>query len=265
MPPFWLKDSSPTSTPCVTMEAFCMAQEDSEPQSPDEDSSSSANSSGELSQETELAAQEAGKPSGFLHGLLEFIIAFAIMALVIVLLRQYVIEPFQIPSGSMIPTIEIGDNLYAEKLSVNSSDFVPTVGQVYTFTSPTDPSETLIKRVIAVEGQTIDLIDGKVYVDGVELDEPYVHGQSTYEMNNIMGITYPYTIPEGFFWAMGDNRGNSSDSRVFGPVPISSITGHAVFRYWPIFRTTDEVTVDFGFFEFTFKPFDLNIGSLDYT
>jgi signal peptidase I len=200
-----------------------------------------------------------------LYGVIEFVISFALMLGVVAVLRTFLIEPFTIPSGSMIPTIQKGDSLYVEKVSTSGDDFVPEVGQVYTFTSPTDPTETLIKRVIAVQGQTIDLRDGDVYIDGVKLDEPYVHGQLTEAMNNTKGITYPYTIPDGCFWAMGDNRGNSSDSRVFGPVQISSITGHAFYRYWPIFRSTETVTVDFGAFEFTFDPLDLNIGSLDYT
>jgi len=209
---------------------------------------------------------------GFLRGAGEFVIAFAIMLGVIFLLRQFVVEPFTIPSGSMIPTIEKGDSLYAEKLSILGSDFVPTAGQVYTFTNLEDPDETLIKRVIATQGQTIDLIDGAVYVDGVKLDEPYVHGQQTLPMHadgtgEAVGFdgTFPYTIPEGYFWAMGDNRGNSSDSRVFGPVPISSITGHAVFRYWPIARSASAVTVDFGAFSFSFDPFVLSMGPLAYT
>lgn len=211
-------------------------------------------------------ASVQGKPkSGFFRGFAEFILAFAVMAAVLFGVRTFVIEAYNIPSGSMIPTIQRGDNLYAEKISIKAADFVPVVGQVYTFISPSDPTETLIKRVIAVEGQTIDLIDGQVYIDGVALDEPYVHGQLTYSMSGRNGISYPYTIPDGCFWAMGDNRGNSSDSRVFGPVEISSITGHAVLTFWPALRSSDTVTVDFGVFSFEFPAFELNVGPLDYT
>lgn len=212
-------------------------------------------------------AQGDGSPRrpGWLAGVGEFVIAFAIMALVIWLLRLFVIEPFTIPTRSMVPTIEPGDSVYAEKISIKASDFTPTPGQVYTFTSPEDPSETLIKRVIAVGGQTVDLRDGDVYVDGVKLDEPYTHGQKSEPMRSTAGVTYPYTIPEGYFWAMGDNRGNSSDSRVFGAVPVENITGHAVFRYWPIVRMGEEQTVDLGLFEFEAHPLEINLGPLDYT
>lgn len=219
--------------------------------------------------EAAACAQQGGEEGparyGWLRGIAEFLIAFVILIGVIQLVKMYVMEPFEIPSRSMVPTIVPDDMLYAEKLSLYG-DKTPTVGQVYTFTKPNDDSgETLIKRVIAIGGQTIDLRDGDVYVDDVKLDEPYVHGQKTYAMNSTAGVTYPYTIPEGHFWVMGDNRGNSGDSRVFGAVPYENITGHAVFRYWPIFRVQETETVDLGGFELTVHPIKLNIGPLDYT
>ena len=188
------------------------------------------------------AAAEQKEP--WWRGVIEFVVAFAIMVAAIMLLRTFVIEPFQIPSGSMLNTIEIGDRVFAEKISV-ALDPMPEPGEIVTFVNPRDPSETLIKRVIAVGGQTIDLRDGVVYIDGVALDEPYTDGQPTYPMTadkKFLGgdITYPYTVPEGCFWAMGDNRRNSADSRVFGPVSADSVTGHAIFRYWPIFRSTSD-------------------------
>ena len=206
-------------------------------------------------EEESTAQQEEPKKrrGGWLAGIGEFVIAFAIMALVIWLLRMFVVEPFTIPTRSMVPTIEPHDSVYAEKISIKAADFVPTPGQVYTFINPEDPSETLIKRVIATEGQVIDLRDGDVYVDGVKLDEPYTHGQQTEPMRSTAGVTYPYTVPEGCFWAMGDNRGNSGDSRVFGAVPVDNITGHAVFRYWPIVRDVEG------------EGWKFNLGPLDYT
>ena len=92
----------------------------------------------------------------------------------------------------------------------------------------------LIKRVIAVGGQTVDLRDGAVYVDGEKLDEPYTEGKQSKPLSNSNGITYPYKVPEGEIWVMGDNRTNSLDSRVFGSVPVENVTGHAFWRYWPL-------------------------------
>jgi signal peptidase I len=205
----------------------------------------------------------------WLSGVVEFVIAFALMLAVILALRTWVIEPFEIPSGSMLQTIQIGDRVFAEKITTKLSD-MPEQGEIVTFTNPRDKSETLIKRVIAVGGQTIDLKDGVVYVDGVALDESYTDGQATNPMKSDLSyegavlsvdengravlnetgthtdtqITYPYTIPEGYFWVMGDNRGNSADSRVFGPVKATAITGHAVFRYWPLFRTNSDGSIE---------------------
>ena len=92
--------------------------------------------------------------------------------------------------------------------------------------------------VIAVGGQTVDLRDGRVYVDGVLQDEPYTRGEPSYPLTPYYGLTidYPYTVPEGGLWVMGDNRTNSADSRAFGAIPLESVTGHAVLRYWPLDR-----------------------------
>ncbi|MBQ9691051.1 MAG: signal peptidase I, partial [Eggerthellaceae bacterium] len=99
-------------------------------------------------------------------------------------------------------------------------------------------ARTLIKRIVAVGGQTIDIHDGKVFIDGQELDEPYALG-NTYVLQDQLGTPYqmyPYTIPEGYVWVMGDNRENSADSRKFGPVSEDTITGRALFRFWPVTR-----------------------------
>lgn len=196
----------------------------------------------------ETPAEEQREP--WWRGVLEFIVAFAIMIAAIMALRTFVIEPFEIPSGSMLQTIQIGDRVFAEKISV-ALDPMPEAGEIVTFVNPRDPSETLIKRVIATEGQTVDLRDGLVYVDGEPLDEPYTNGLPSNPMNSQGKVTYPYTIPEGYFWAMGDNRTNSSDSRVFGAVSAESVTGRAVFRYWPIFRTNAD-----GGLELSIGPLD---------
>lgn len=149
-------------------------------------------------------------------------------------LRTFVFQAYEIPSGSMESTIDTGDLVFSEKVSYYLSG--PKRGDIVTFADPEIPSRTLIKRVIAAEGQTVNLVDGEVYVDGVKLDEPYTQGKPSYPLHNSSGtdITYPYTVPSGEVWVMGDNRTNSQDSRFFGSVPVDSITGKAVFTYWPI-------------------------------
>lgn len=149
-------------------------------------------------------------------------------------LRTFVFQAYEIPSGSMEETIMTGDMVFSEKVSYYVGQ--PQQGDIVTFTDPEIASRTLIKRVIATEGQTVDLRDGNVYVDGVKLNEPYTDGKPSYPLTSAYGtsITYPYTIPEGEVWVMGDNRTNSQDSRYFGSIPVDTITGKAVLTYWPI-------------------------------
>jgi signal peptidase I len=139
----------------------------------------------------------------------------------------------------MQPTIEINDRVFAEKVSYHFSSVRP--GDIVTFSDP-EPGyqdRVLIKRVIATGGQTIDLQDGKVLVDGQILDEPYTHGKESAPLPmQLPGVTlkFPYTVPEGEIWVMGDNRTNSADSRYFGPIDETSVLGHAVLRIWPLDR-----------------------------
>jgi signal peptidase I len=150
------------------------------------------------------------------------------------LIRTFVMEPFVIPSESMETTIDVGDRVLGEKISYLTRD--PEQGEIVTFTDPRDSSTTLIKRVIATEGQTVDLRDGVVYVDGEPLDEPYVGDQESYPLETMDGVTisYPYTVPDGCIWVMGDNREHSLDSRYFGAILTDSVTSHVIWIYWPL-------------------------------
>jgi len=139
-----------------------------------------------------------------------------------------------VPTGSMIPTIELKDRLLAEKITYR---FIrpPKPGEIVVFANPdaSDPvAKILIKRVIAVGGQTVDIRDGRVYVDGQALDEPYVHGKETTPGT----VPLPVTVPEGGVWLMGDNRPNSGDSRFFGPQPATAVDGRGFWTYWPLSR-----------------------------
>lgn len=173
---------------------------------------------------------------GLFRSFLSFLIMVAVVFAAAWLLRTFVIAPYQIPSGSMEHTIEISDKLFSEKISYYFRG--PNPGEIVTFEDPEVEGRTLIKRCIAVAGQTIDLQDGAVYVDGQRLDEPYTNGLESYPLATAPGVAleYPCTIPEGHIWVMGDNRTNSADSRYFGPISEESVTGHAVFIYWPINR-----------------------------
>jgi len=87
--------------------------------------------------------------------------------------------------------------------------------------------------VIATGGQTVDLKNGKVIVDGHELIESYTHGLPSDPLTG-GAVSFPYKVPEGDLWVMGDNRTNSGDSRIFGPITVKSVEGHAIWTYWPL-------------------------------
>lgn len=162
--------------------------------------------------------------------LLETAALVALAFLVAQGVKTFLAQPFVIPSGSMEPTIMTGNRVLAEKLTYRFSPG-PAKGDIVVFDDPERQVPELIKRVIAVGGQTVDLRHGSVYVDGVKLDEPYTHGQPSDPLET--EVTYPVTVRAGYLWLMGDNRTNSGDSRVFGPVPATSVRGRAFWTYWP--------------------------------
>jgi signal peptidase I len=171
--------------------------------------------------------EEGERPISFARWLLELVAMVALAFILAAGIRTFIVQPYVIPSGSMIPTIELQDRVIANKFIYRFTD--PKRGDIVVLDDPTGSVNTLIKRVIAVGGETVDLIGGQVVVDGVVLDEPYTHGLPSEPMIQEM----PYTVPEGHVWLMGDNRTNSADSRVFGSVPLSEIKGRAIIRFWP--------------------------------
>jgi signal peptidase I len=103
----------------------------------------------------------------------------------------------------------------------------PHRGDVIVFRAPTDPSRDFIKRIVGVPGDTVEVKEGRVFVNGVGLDEPYIAASPEYRMDK-------QTVPDGQYFVLGDNRNNSSDSHVWGFVPENNIIGQAMFRYWPL-------------------------------
>lgn len=167
---------------------------------------------------------------------LPIVLAIAIAA--VILVRMYVVEPYIIPSESMDPTIEVGDMVLGEKVTLKSED--PKPGDIVFFKNP-DPDSShgvLVKRVVAVGGQTVDLRYGKVYIDGVEEKGGHAHGMSMPLEERYLetDVSFPYKVPEGYIWVMGDNRENSLDSRSFGAIPIDTVYAESWIRYWPFNR-----------------------------
>ncbi|MEW6523434.1 MAG: signal peptidase I [Bacillota bacterium] len=155
---------------------------------------------------------------------LETVLLALVIALVI---RGFVMESFVVQGSSMEPTL-----LNSERLLVNKITFrlrEPQRGDIIVFRYPRSPDRDYIKRVIAVAGETVEIKLGRVYVDGRVLSEPYLLRSGT--------ANFPVTmVPDGHVFVLGDNRGNSDDSRAFGPVPLELIKGKAFFVFWPLGR-----------------------------
>ena len=160
-------------------------------------------------------------------GALEYLVILLVsFALVFGFVRPFVMEAFWIPSGSMIPTLEIGDRVLVNKFIYRFTD--PSRGDIIVFESVDNSNEDLIKRVVGLPGDKIAVRGGKLFVNGEPQKEPYTNkkppDRSFYART---------TVPKDHVFVMGDNRGNSADSRVFGPLPEKNIEGEAFLRFWP--------------------------------
>lgn len=176
----------------------------------------------------------AGAPRRRGRASLEFL-AIVVLALAVALgLRAWVVEAYYIPSGSMIPTLQIGDRILVDKLSF---DFNPVrTGEIVVFRRP--PADTvapqiadLVKRVVGLPGQTIASGPGaQVLINGKPIAQPWLTAQAKADPGPAIRTQ---VIPKGQYFMMGDNRGNSEDSRFFGTVPGSLIVGRVVTIAWP--------------------------------
>jgi signal peptidase I len=164
-----------------------------------------------------------------LRGRVEWLGAAAAMLLLFVFLRAFVFESFSIPTPSMVPYLEPGDRVLVSRLSYRLHDVHR--GDVIVFDAPKGATalqgERLIKRVIALPGETVESRDGHILVNGKQLPETYLPKSTVTE-----GVK-KLTLPKGRYWVMGDNRSNSADSRFFGSITRGSIIGRAFFHIWP--------------------------------
>ncbi|MDQ6927714.1 MAG: signal peptidase I [Actinomycetota bacterium] len=169
------------------------------------------------------------KPSGT-RAVVEWVVILLGAVVVAFVVKTFLLQAFYIPSASMEPTLMIKDRVLVNKLSYDFHDVHR--GDLVVFKSP--PGETnsavkdLIKRVVALPGETVEARDGRVLVNGKPIDESYLpKGVTTSPME-------PHKIPPGDIWVMGDNRSNSKDSRFFGPISQDLIVGRAFIRVWPL-------------------------------
>src|SRR5215204_6951837 len=169
--------------------------------------------------------QDASQKGG--GGVLEFLIILLVsFVLVFGFVRPFIVEAFWIPSASMVPTLKYGDRVLVNKFIYRFTE--PERGDVIVFKSVQGDDQDLIKRVVGVPGDEITVRGGRLFVNGEPQREPYVNKK--YPDRSFYA---PTTVPEGHVFAMGDNRANSQDSRIFGPVPKENIEGEAFLRFWP--------------------------------
>jgi signal peptidase I len=174
----------------------------------------------------------------------EYAEAFAIALLLALLIRSFVVQAFKIPSGSMYPTLHVGDHILVNKLAYGVRlpligtwivrFGVPHRGDVVVFVYPVDPSKDFIKRVVGVPGDAVEIRDKRIFVNGEAWDDPHGYfddptGHQTHTPRDNYG---PVTVPPGMIFVMGDNRDRSYDSRFWGFVDLEDVKGKAFFIYW---------------------------------
>ncbi len=157
--------------------------------------------------------------------------------LLALLLRWQVIEPRWIPSGSMLPTLQIQDRVLIEKISprinkIQKKHFPKE--KIVVFHPPQvlieqgyEAKTALIKRVVGVPGDKLEVHNGSLIRNGKPINEDWIESPIAYEMNEII-------VPKSSLWVLGDNRNNSLDSHIWGPLPEENIIGTAIWRYWPL-------------------------------
>ena len=172
----------------------------------------------------------------------EYTEAILIALVLAFIIRSFIVQAFKIPSGSMIPTLLVGDHILVNKFIFGPqipftkyrlfSFQKPKRGQVVVFLEPTDRKKDFIKRVVGLPGETLQVINRQVHINGKPLkEEDYVYYESSRVIRGLDNYG-PVTIPENCYFMMGDNRENSADSRVWGTVPFELIKGEAFMIYW---------------------------------
>ena len=174
-------------------------------------------------------------PSGRTAALWDQLRSLLLWALVALLLRWAVIEPRWIPSGSMLPTLQLQDRILVEKLRPRLHRSLAP-GTIVVFHPPAalleagyDPDAALIKRVVAVGGDEVEVRQGRLWRNGSPLSDDWNAEPMAYGLG-------PLTVPPAHLLVLGDNRNASLDSHLWGPLPEQEVIGTAVWRYWPLGR-----------------------------
>ncbi len=193
--------------------------------------------------EDSVPVEQAGKKSK--SAFREYAESIVFALLLALFIRSFIVQAFKIPSGSMIPTLQVGDHILVNKLTYGiRSPFwdsyllhfkKPQRGDVVVFIFPEDRSKDFIKRVIGIEGDLIEIRNKKVYVNGKPLEDLHAHFEGDPPERGAMNIRDDYgprRVPENQIFVMGDNRDRSYDSRYWGFVDLADVKGRAFLIYW---------------------------------
>ena len=197
--------------------------------------------------ETEVTPAKQQERSSPRRMFVEYGVILIVALAVAFLLQAFVVKPYRIPSSSMVPTLDPHDRVLVARFLYRFTS--PAHGDIVVFKYPLDTRVVFIKRLIGLPGDTLSLRGGHVYRNGVELHEPYVvkfDGQTAptlpatpvdgSTMSDPWSLNHPYAVPAHTYFMMGDNRTDSDDSRVWGPVPARDLIGKAFLIYWPLNR-----------------------------
>jgi signal peptidase I len=209
------------------------------------------------SRDEERDKKKDGEERSAQSSILEFFLIVAVALGLALGIQAFLVKPFRIPSGSMEPTLDIGQRVLVSRVNYHVSD--PDRGDVVVFKPPAGADDeknecgvpgfsaqsrsqpcprptkarsdqNFIKRIVAVGGDRIKIERGRVILNGKLQKEPFIEPDEVCEICNLQN---EITIPPGHFFMMGDNRGASADSRYWGPVPEDQLIGQAFFTYWP--------------------------------
>ena len=199
--------------------------------------------------------READKERSAAGSVIEFFLIVVVALGLALGIQAFLVKPFRIPSASMEPTLDIGQRVLASRVNYHVSE--PDRGDVVVFKppkgadqnecgipgfepgpsnqacpkpTPGESDENFIKRVVAVGGDRIRIEEGRVILNGKRQDEPFIEPSADCEICN---LPKEITVPKDHLFMMGDNRGESADSREWGPVPEDQLIGQAFFTYWP--------------------------------
>jgi signal peptidase I len=146
------------------------------------------------------------------------------------LIKTNLVRAYKVPSGAMIPTLLIGDQIIANRYIYKTSE--PRRGDIIVYPYPKEPSRIFVKRLIAMEGDIVKIRNKRLYLNGKEQIEPYIITSGSGHIEDTRDNFGPATVPSGMLFFMGDNRDESYDSRFYGFVPRKTISGKAISVYW---------------------------------